>query len=113
MSSRIPYNWVVTRQAEILCDHRDEWLELGLVTATCTNCGQRWDALPEDDGTRMTEDEARVMDLLIEAHDAYGHLVKQHPSDMDEWVAGIHFLQGLLAIRVVRRDPPEGWFHNN
>lgn len=64
-------------------------------------------SLMEDCG--LEQDEAVVMKLLLLAQEAYFDLPQQHPSEPHEWEFAMHQLQGLLGIRVLRRDYPEGW----
>ena len=60
-----------------------------------------------DDG--LTDAEGEVMDSLCEAWLYFKELPIQHPSDQDEFLAGLHRLQDLLAARVCRRLYPDGW----
>lgn len=60
-------------------------------------------------GDGLTEPEGEVMDFLFDAVEAYGQLEIQHPDEPREFVAAIHRLQDLLAVRVCRRLYPEGW----
>ena len=57
----------------------------------------------------LTEDEGDVMDALVGAADSFNQLDPQHPSEADDFFAAIHRAQDLLAVRVCRRDYPEGW----
>lgn len=49
------------------------------------------------------------MDALVDAANHYFALPLQHSSDPKEWEAGIHRLQDMLAVRIVRRDYPDVW----
>ena len=60
-----------------------------------------------DDG--LTKKEGRVMDALEEAWNGYAELKAQHPQDQGEFLAAIHRAQDLLALRICRRDYPNGW----
>jgi len=57
----------------------------------------------------LTEEESRAMDGLIAAAEHFAGLEQTHPSDLDEFIDAIHRAQAILALRVVRRDHPEGW----
>ncbi|MCH7890996.1 MAG: hypothetical protein IH921_05780 [Gemmatimonadetes bacterium] len=60
--------------------------------------------------TGLEEKEQEVMDHLVEAMAGYAKLPRQHPTEMDEFIISLHRLQELLAIRIVRRQYPEGWY---
>lgn len=60
-----------------------------------------------DDG--LTDAEGEVMDALCEAWEAFAGLPVEHPSEQDEFVAGVHRLQDILACRIARREFPAGW----
>lgn len=57
----------------------------------------------------LTHDEGVVMDALVRAVNAFARLERQHPSELDEFVDGIHRCQDQLAVRIVRRHYPDGW----
>lgn len=57
----------------------------------------------------LTAAEGMVMDALFDAHEAYQMLPVEHPIEPSEWIVALHRLQDLLAVRIVRRDYPEGW----
>jgi len=63
-----------------------------------------------DDG--LTDEEGEVMDALCDAVDAYGELEVQHPNEAEEFIAAIHRLQDLMAVRVCRRLYPRGWINH-
>lgn len=63
----------------------------------------------EDDG--LIGDEAKAMDCLVEAVEYFNKLPIQHPADSEEFATSIHDCQKLLALRVVRREHPEGWYN--
>lgn len=54
----------------------------------------------------LTKEEYLIMDKLIEAHNEYMKLEEQHPMDKPEWVDGLHQLQKLLGMRILRREYP-------
>ena len=60
----------------------------------------------------LTEEEGMVMDALITAWNQLVELEVQHPSDAPDFADGIHRCQQSLALRVVRREYPEGWYVN-
>lgn len=57
----------------------------------------------------LIEEELEVMDYIGKAWGAFVKLEKQHPSDLNEFHAGIHKLQQLIAIRILRRQYPDYW----
>ncbi len=57
----------------------------------------------------LTPGEQMVMDKLIECYAAFLKLDREHPDEMRDFVDGIHRIQGVLAMRIVRRCYPEGW----
>lgn len=57
----------------------------------------------------LTSDEQAVMDALLSALKHFCDLPKQHPNETADFIEGIHILQGLLALRVVRRSYRIGW----
>lgn len=57
----------------------------------------------------LNKEEQVVMDHLV---DAWNNFIKLNPLCDDEkrvFGDGIHKLQRLLAVRIVRRDYPKGW----
>ena len=58
----------------------------------------------------LTDEEGAVMDALIYAWNQFAQLEIQHPSDVPYFVDGIHKCQQLLALRVARREYPDGWY---
>lgn len=59
--------------------------------------------------TGLTNDEQKVMDNLVSAFLHYNNLPEQHPMERIDFCNLIHQAQSLLAIRVCRREYPEGW----
>jgi len=49
------------------------------------------------------------MDLIVKAHNLFIELEQTHPNDIPEWVDGIHKAQGILSMRILRRDYPESF----
>lgn len=60
--------------------------------------------------TGLTFDEQLIMNALLKSFRIYSQLPKEHPSDLEEFVLSLHRLQDLLAVRVVRRNFPMGWY---
>lgn len=59
--------------------------------------------------TGLTGEEDKCMNALVEAYNCYLKLSRNHPNELSEFVNGLHRLQDLLAVRIVRRHYPEGW----
>jgi hypothetical protein len=57
----------------------------------------------------LTRDEAQVSDSLVAAFEAYADLPVQHEDEPGEFRYHVHMLQGLLAMRIARREYPRGW----
>lgn len=55
----------------------------------------------------LTEQEKKINELLVQAHNEYIKLDKQHRSDLIEWINSIHKLEMIIGIRVARRHHPE------
>lgn len=55
----------------------------------------------------FSDEEKEIMDLLIEAHRKYCQLKPLHPSDITDWVNGLHKLQDILIVRTVFRKYPK------
>lgn len=60
----------------------------------------------------LTDEEGEVMDALIYAWNQFSQLEIQHPSDAPDFADGIHKCQQSIALRVVRREYPDGWYVN-
>ena len=52
----------------------------------------------------FTEQEQKVMNKILDAHNEFQKLIPSHNSEMQDWVFGIHQCQGILLQRVARRD---------
>ena len=63
----------------------------------------------------LTEQEGIVMDKLIDAWNEFLKLEVTHPSELTDFNNGIHLLQQILCMRVMRRDYPLGYptYKNN
>ena len=55
----------------------------------------------------FTDEEQKVMDLLVKAHKNFLSLERTHSMEINEWILSFHKLQDLLGSRVLRRDYPE------
>ena len=63
----------------------------------------------EENELGLTEEEQKCMSSLGDCHNQFLKLERQHPDELRDFVDGIHKIQGILAMRVVRRVYPEGW----
>jgi len=59
--------------------------------------------------TGLSETEQEVMDALLLAYNKFCSLDRQHPDEGRDFTDGIHRLQDILAVRIARREYPEGW----
>ena len=57
----------------------------------------------------LTQLEGEVMDALITAWNKFVGLQRQHPDEQRDFADGIHKCQDLLAVRIARREYPQGW----
>lgn len=53
-----------------------------------------------------TEQERDCEDALMKAHDLFIKLPRQHPNELETWIAAIHQQQMILGMRILRRDYP-------
>ncbi len=60
----------------------------------------------EEEKQPFTEQEQKIMDLLVEAHNKFIELETTHLMETTEWVSSLHKLQDLLGARILRRDYP-------
>ena len=58
----------------------------------------------------MSEKEKEIMELLLKAHRKFVEIKQTHPSDMAVWVDGIHYCQGVIMQRIIRRDYPDEFY---
>ena len=63
-----------------------------------------------DSKTGLTPDELKVMKHIINAYHAFIKLTPDHQNEIKEFVDGVHCLQDILALRIVRRAFPDGWY---
>jgi hypothetical protein len=47
-----------------------------------------------------------LLDKIVELHNAFLKLEATHPVDLYDWVNGIHILQRVIGLRILRRDYP-------
>jgi hypothetical protein len=57
----------------------------------------------------LTTQELKVMDSISQAYHEFLTLDSQHPNELTDFVNAIHTLQGILAMRVVRRGYSDYW----
>jgi hypothetical protein len=57
----------------------------------------------------LTHRERIVSEHLVAAVNAFGKLERRHPTELAEFVDGIHRCQNQLAWRIVQRAYPDGW----
>jgi hypothetical protein len=55
----------------------------------------------------MTEQEKKVMDLLVKAHNEFIKLDSQHPNELPDWLFHLHALQRIIGFRATQRNYPE------
>jgi len=51
----------------------------------------------------FTEQENKIMQLIVEAHNEFLKLDRSHSMEIQEWVFGIHQLQSILSHRSIKR----------
>jgi hypothetical protein len=54
----------------------------------------------------FSDQEQLVMDNIIKAHEEFMKLPRVFGSELQEWTEGVHKLQDILGLRVLRRDYP-------
>jgi hypothetical protein len=57
----------------------------------------------------FTNLEKKCHDALMESYGKFIEMDREHPNEMAEFVDAIHKIQGILAVRVLRRDYPDYW----
>ena len=57
----------------------------------------------------LTDDEAYIVLLLMEASRRYGMLPESYATSNVEWADAAQRLESLMMRRVIKRDYPEGW----
>lgn len=62
-----------------------------------------------DNKTGLTDSEQKVMDALVLAFNEFAKIERQHPDEMRDFTDAIHRAQDLLAVRIARREFPDGW----
>lgn len=63
----------------------------------------------EKSASGLLPDEERVMNAAVELWAAWLALPIDHPMDRAEVCNAVHRVQDLLAVRIARREFPEGW----
>jgi hypothetical protein len=61
------------------------------------------DVIKNELGSPFTEQEAKIMQLIVDAHNEFVKLDRGHSMEIQEWVSGIHQLQSILSHRCLRR----------
>ena len=54
----------------------------------------------------MTKEEQKIIDLITKAHNLFMLLEESHSIEKSDWINGIHKLQYVLGMRILRRDYP-------
>lgn len=66
--------------------------------------------VPESDNAcGLTPEEQGVMDKLMECYELFLKMDREHPDEIRNFVDGVHKIQDILALRVIRRCYPQGW----
>jgi len=52
----------------------------------------------------LTTEEQIIMDYLVEAWNGFVKLEKQHPCENTDFMDGIHKLEAILGMRILRRE---------
>lgn len=52
----------------------------------------------------LSEAEVELMEKLVEAHNLWCAMDRQHPSEMQEWILSFHRLQDLILVRPILRS---------
>lgn len=55
----------------------------------------------------ITDKEKEVLKNIGAAHRAFAELDQTHPSDLPDFVNGVHIMQGMIMQRICRRENPE------
>lgn len=61
------------------------------------------------DDLGLLPEEQKVNKKLMECYQLFLDIERQHPDELRDFVDAVHHIQGLLALRVVRRSFPKGW----
>lgn len=65
--------------------------------------------MAEVNAAGLDPDEAKVMEALSVAANAYGALPRWHQSELRDFTDAIHRCQDLMALRACQRAFPLGW----
>lgn len=49
------------------------------------------------------------MDHIVAAWNEFTKLERYHPDELNDFADGVHKLESLLGLRILRRDYPKGW----
>lgn len=52
----------------------------------------------------LNPEEQKIMDLLVQAHNLFTELPRQHSNEMAEWLPGMHHLQRMVVFRDYQRS---------
>jgi hypothetical protein len=59
--------------------------------------------------TGFNDSELNTHLALMHFLELYYKLPVQHPSEVQDVIFAVHLIQGILALRILRREHPEGW----
>lgn len=51
--------------------------------------------------------EKNISEKIVEVHNLFLELEREHPTEIHEWVDGIHRLQNVMGMRLLRKVFPE------
>ena len=51
-----------------------------------------------------TKEEKELMDMILDVHNKFCDIKRTHPDEMRDWIDGIHKCQGIIMMRITRRD---------
>lgn len=54
----------------------------------------------------FNKQEEEILNSITKAHNDFLLLPVQHKSDLPDWIKGIHDLQKVLGLRILRREHP-------
>lgn len=54
-----------------------------------------------------TSEEEKILDMTVDVWNEFYKLEKQHPSEHNDFADGIHTLQHILAMRMMRKYRPD------
>ena len=65
--------------------------------------------LASENACGLTLEEQGIMDKLMECYELFLKIDREHPDEIRNFVDGVHKIQDVLALRVIRRCYPQGW----